>query len=632
MSPEAKSSAPLAVQDALAIAPHDPWKNGKVPNLARELIGNWIKPSGKKPDDTKAYEALMEPLSPNEKAALRLYLATTAIGIARMAPLKTNKLELEAHAFHGLVSALDNSKIEKSADVEDSSWKAVFSINPDIDISASQSGLKPANKEFTLSDQKAIKKVRQTINSILDSAAFKDKPMTMRTVRAIVEAVKAKVPKAAHFLFDLSLGDIDLTGEMEKGFENVPEALGLSGIKEQRIDVRAIGYRELLKRSGQNPTGYEPRATGLPAIHDWFERYLKQFGLKDYVRGNKAFFQSGPGFDGSYMAYGGADGMKEAYSIARKVLRYEKNKQKYVPTTAFFTPGFMMMEDIAKNIGVKTVQAVTDPMEHFQPTGEQIRKFLENNPDVDIIVLTPINNPASYISEANRIKGIVDVLKEFEQNGRQIILINDLAYLGTGNRKLNRQMGVELNKYQRRIDVLSLSKIAGEPGLRACCGLTPDPQIAQFVEDETKKWTLAMSYPAKLRLLSKLDLVSFEDLQKVMKLYQFRQDRLLNALATRPDLFDLNDVKEEDVLEDSKKKGNKKSRNAGLYLWVKLKKGITAKDIIRLGLMGTAPDAFYFTDTEKENVPNYIRFAIGKTPMTDEVVKRLKIALASPNS
>lgn len=619
-----------ALQNALQTAPVDPLGDGRVTVYAHQQVDR-IK--SQIPDFGTLYNSTLTEagFGQQEKDAIDRYLAFTAFTIANFnpSPLTLDQKErVEAKAGFTLFQHLAKPDIQTEQVAFERTRQTLYSATPDLQafLASPPDQSAPTKHERGDCDLQNEQLLRTKITELVDATT--GSPLNMRGVRAIYNQVVAYAAEIGYKnprIFDLSLGDLNLTVPMEDGFQDVPEALGVSGEKQQRIRQRAIEYEELMKRAGTNPYGYDSRAVGWMALRDRFGEYLHHFGLNGYIRGGTDYLKGGNEIDGSYVAYGGSDGMERAYLIARQTIRDEIKDQDYVPTATFFTPSFMMMEQVAKNCGINTKQFVTNPQDHFLPTDTQLKEFLEKNTDVDMVVLTPINNPGSHIAEADRVRTLMNVLKEYEEQGRKITLINDLAYLGTGNEQANKELGAELNTFTRRIDVLPLTKIGGETGLRCCVGMTPDQDLARHIEPVTKTKVLAMAYAMQTRALAKLDYVSIPDMHRLMELYQYRQNQLTEILKLRSDLFDVSGITVGGDEDESM--GGSALGNSALYLWVPLKDGVDPRDILKFGLFGTPPDAFYFPKTE--SVPRYIRFALGVVPMTDEIISQMRSALTT---
>ena len=617
--------APQALRQAIHTAPVDPMGDGKVTRFCKSKVDKWgeVNAAFGTSFAPQLEEFVPDPL---EKEAFERYIAFTAITLANMAdPLNTlvpagmadERGRIEAEAAEHVVYRLGTEATEPDAFL--SARDDFFHVLPDKRLPLPSTILFPSAQEYADGqppDQERAGKILQLkayISEQIDALLVKNRgkleirDMTQVYQRSL-EYARKEIGLDNPPILNLTLGDVNLQKEMEPEFADVPYRMGLTGPKLRQIQERANAYENIMREASINYPEYDVRALGWEALRNRHRDYLNRFGLQGYVE-NYQVTADGPRIDGSALSYAGSDGLELAYKIARSVLKEESQDQN--PAILFPTPGFMMVKDIADGIGIHTKELKTSPENQFLPDPEELELYLNlaENQDVKIFVLTPINNPASYIAEASYISRLLSVL---EKHG--ILLINDLAYLGTGNEKLNRELGEALNGYKRRIDVLPDTKFFGVPGLRCGSIFTPDEKIAALFEPEAKKQRLAMSYPMQFRAMAMWDFVKDEDLQRLKDLYYHRQQKFRQLLGDRTDLFQLEQTQAT------------QGRDGALYLWVPLQESVSAVDVIKqTGLFGTPAGAFYLGDTGQK--VNYIRFALGVEPMNGRNLALIREAL-----
>ncbi|OGG27026.1 hypothetical protein A2960_02675 [Candidatus Gottesmanbacteria bacterium RIFCSPLOWO2_01_FULL_39_12b] len=592
------TEVPQAISEAIKIAPVDPQYYGpdddRVTRFVDQTIDTW---SNAEPELAGGLNQLKDLLTPLEQEALTFYLASTAFAIADAAPpLEKPQQEIKERATGvTLFKNLTSGEIESERDAFRTTWQTVYPENLSFAATAT------FTRETVLSQPEIpdldAKLAQLKADFAAEMQTWKDAGKTpeMRDMLSMKLKLESKYPNLKDYMFDLTIGDVDLVSNpVEPEYSDVPERMGFTGEKLWRIDQRAKEYQRLLRRAGVNITGYQPIPLGWNALITRGLDYLGHYGMNGYQN------------EGCFMDYGGSYAMDRAFLLAKRTLSEEGVTS---PTALFPTPGFMMMKDVAENTGLKTMELVTKPEDHFLPTPDKLKEILLAHPEIKILVLTPINNPGSHVAEAERIKQILDML-EGEQQFKDIIVINDLAYLGTGDKDQNTQLGKTLNQRRRRIDVLAWTKLLGRPGLRCATAGTPDPEIAKWVKPVARNVTLAISYPMQAETLAVLDFVKLEDMERLYQLYRHRQEKMIETLKLRPDLFDIYHALVT-------------TWDAALYAFVPLANGVDPLDIMpQTGLFGTSARAFYasvFPD-----IPNYIRFALGKQPITEQTIDRMR--------
>lgn len=606
-----------ALREALATGPIDPHgAGGPFTKYAKELVDSWSEA------DPFFKEKFNCEVGEENSDALSLYLAVCAFSLANAAtPFsdlnEVNRARLEKDAGTTLFDNLIDTHTPDEVHALQRTWQTLtraknlhFLKTPIPEVVATTTA------EHAPSDPGKIKLFHEYLAKQL--APFKARlaesgqPPEIRDMLEVFNNVinycaeiGLKNPPVQNF----TIGDINLLrADIEPEYAGLAQKLGMRGVKEKLIQLRSVGYRELLNRTGGNIYRYQPVALGWEGLRNRLASYLKSYKMDGYV--------------GSYIGYGGTDATQQAFLIAREALRKTENPR-FDPKVLFSTPGFTFLAKMATSIGMEAVEMRTDPQDDFFYNPRALKDFLADpqNADVRIIVNTPINNPGSTLISAEKILAMQQVLDEyFNKTGRRIIVINDLAYLGTGSTKGNEAIGAALNSYKHRIDVLPLTKIIGRPALRCAGGFTPDENIAAMIPKSVRQQKPAISYPMMLEALAILDFVKKEDIRELFTLYCSRQHKLLELLGERPDLFDINGSYTnwvETTDDDDNHKG-------ALYLYVPVLKD--PFDVMaQTGMLATVADTFYLSSGDKDR--RYMRFSIGTEPLTQDNLDRMREAL-----
>jgi len=366
--------------------------------------------------------------------------------------------------------------------------------------------------------------------------------------------------------------------------------------------------------------------TGWRGLINHHIEYLNSFNLTGYVPEN-----------GSFVSYGATDGITRAYMLARYTLHQElygnkPRKYEYSPKILFPTPGFTILGKLPRELGIQTVEMVTDKKDNFFYNPQKLKEFLEKeeNQDVLIVDLSIINNPVSTIVPPEQLKQVLEVLENHRgRNGAKVIVINDCAYLGMGNQKQLKRNGEIMNSFKRRIDVLPMTKIFGRPSFRGGFVGTPDEALATHIPAITKLTSPSVSYAMMAEAMAIWDFVKFEDQLSFFDMLHHRQKKLLEILSVRPDIFNLDEYilsGEEDDQEMKEVNGEQRKSEdelAAFYLYVQVQDGIDPLDIpYRTRCYVNNEDTFYLNSKRKG--PKYVRFALGVESLSDAKVEKIK--------
>ncbi|MFA6017448.1 MAG: pyridoxal phosphate-dependent aminotransferase [Patescibacteria group bacterium] len=397
-------------------------------------------------------------------------------------------------------------------------------------------------------------------------------------------------------LLNLTLGDVSGLGMPDE----VAEALALNpiGPKGLLLAARAKMYEQLAYLNGKptDPHGYDPNALGWQGLRNRFIDYGREMGL--YKDNNPA--------TESIIGAGGAQALYKTYKILDKYFEGTKQKENGPIEAYFANPAFRMVGAKASEAGLKLIEKPTTAENNFLPDLDEVDAYFTANPQCKVFIFVPISNPSTHIAQKEYVKELLIRLKKHDA-----VLVNDMAYLGTGDLKANKELTKVLNTYKKRVDVYSMSKIFGRPGIRCGCAVTTDESIKEYFVPGGQENQLAEPYPVQDEAMALWDLVGQEDRNLLNDQYKKQQIRVINMLRK---------------IDEERQKAGKitlfdwKKRifaEAGLYAYLPLntKKGVDGFTIIEEAhLVGTPDGAFY-----KPGLPDngYIRFALGLEEILD---------------
>ncbi len=183
-------------------------------------------------------------------------------------------------------------------------------------------------------------------------------------------------------------------------------------------------------------------------------------------------------------------------------------------------------------------------------------------------------------------------------------------------------VGNAIRNYTKRIDVFSMSKIFGRPGLRGGCAVTPMSEFVNTGEHEGKTYTfmrvgqdlqLSESSAMQATALAVWQLVNSNDRRRLAEHYRNQQTKFIKWLTKinenrlvhgKKALFNLNNSAKP-IFGD-----------AGLYIYAPLNKeeGVDAFMVLQeAGLVGTPGPGFYSDQYDDE----YMRFALAVENIPD---------------
>lgn len=344
----------------------------------------------------------------------------------------------------------------------------------------------------------------------------------------------------------------------------------------------------LLLSHNFDPRIYDIYGVGNPVLREWLALEMKRWGLA--VTPQQV-----------YLTLGAMDGVDKVL----RGLAYMYHAQNISDVAVLFPePGFNVPEWQARSHGYRLHNFPTLLEHRFKLSEKQIDQLLQDAPDIRLIYLTVTNNPTTFAYTPDELNAIHRVLRRYREMGRQILLLADLAYIGTGKpaEDLARMATFATpDVLQHTIFVSSFSKthtLTGERFGWVTCG---DPAIASVI---AASWTNSMaSLPGEwqLRFMAYYRLIQSRPqlAEKLRNFYRLRRQQLIAQLqrinAIQP-LF------KEIYLDD----------DATVYNWSRLRQGEDAFSLFeKTGIAGVPGSGFGYTD-------EYIRFSIGVIPVADD--------------
>ncbi len=383
-------------------------------------------------------------------------------------------------------------------------------------------------------------------------------------------------------LRNVSIGDVDPA----KLPPDVREALALDpfGPKARAVSALARSYEQLTLRGGTDVLRYDIPALGLPPLRQHFVDYAKLYAL--YAP------HSSPAE--SMIAAGGGQGLSKALLAAR--LYFRETAGIANPEVLFPNPGLRMLAANTRDLGFTVHEPQAQPENGFFMTADEADAYLDAHPEIKIYVNTPMGNPNGGITDADHQEGLMEVMRR-----RGILVINDFAYLGTGDQERTLRVGKTLSTYSHRIDVIPMTKIFGRPGLRCCGVLTPDNGIAARFMPLAQNYQPTESYAMQTEALALWQVVTQKDRLAFTRHMARRQEQIVHDLGRR------NAARiaagEKPLLDPSRPVIS----GASLYVLVPLAEGIDPFTVVEeTGLVGV-PAAGFFASGQQ----GWMRFSVG---------------------
>ena len=367
-------------------------------------------------------------------------------------------------------------------------------------------------------------------------------------------------------------------------YRMLAEELGIALPNEQ---INGLECERLLLAENFDLRIYDILAIGNPILRNWLAREMQSWGLSVTT-------------DQVYLGLGAMDCLNKVLCGLSQVYR-EQDVSEFA--ILFPEPGFAVPEWQARSYGYRLHHIHTLPENHFKLTASEFDEALANDPSIRIIYLTVTNNPTTFAYSPEELNALHAVLRKHRDNGREVLILADLAYIGTGKPEEDRARMATftpVDVLQHYIFVSSFSKTCTLTGERFGWVTTGHAPLAAAI---APGWSNSMaSLPAEwqLRFMAYMHLMHERPWlgEKLRSFYRLRRQRFiaqLQAIDKKKHLF-------EHIFIDD---------DATVYNWSELRPGEDAFSLFeKTGIAGVPGSGFGYTD-------NYVRFSIGVIPVPE---------------
>ncbi|GAC1616262.1 MAG: hypothetical protein NVS4B7_08730 [Ktedonobacteraceae bacterium] len=332
---------------------------------------------------------------------------------------------------------------------------------------------------------------------------------------------------------------------------------------------------------------YDILAIGNPVLRDWLADEMQNWGLpvtKEQV----------------YLGLGAMDSINKVLCGLSQMYREQQLSEVAI---LFPEPGFNVPEWQARSFGYRLHCLSTRAEDHFKITAAQIDTALQEYPHIRIIYLAVTNNPTTFAYSPDELNAIHAVLHKYLEQGREVLIIADLAYIGTGKPEEDRARMATFaapTALRHSIFVSSFSKSLTLTGERFGWVTIGHPALAAAI---APGWSNTMaSLPAEwqLRFMAYIRLTQMRPWlgEKLRAFYRLRRQRFIEQLQkinAEQHLF-------AQIFVD---------HDATVYNWSQLSAGEDAFSLFeKTGIAGVPGSGFGYSD-------EYVRFSIGVIPVPE---------------
>ncbi|HLZ22882.1 MAG TPA: pyridoxal phosphate-dependent aminotransferase [Ktedonobacterales bacterium] len=471
---------------------------------------------------------------------------------------------------------------------------------------------RPAKAPISISSTTDLTAARATIARMRDEASARARPAVKAgaaPIRVMANMVKTlesdlrarDIPAAliASEVVNRTIGDVDLrrVSPDDDGPEYVSLAddMGLAlpgeviggrtstGDTYRWLHRRMLDFERQLLARGFDLRMYDLSGTGNPILREMLSaRFERQWG---YTIPPAQI----------HLSLGALDGLDKFFRGLSVIQR-----QNGIEHTAvmFPAPSFNVPEWQAHSLGLRIHRLYTRPEDHFKITPAMLQTALDEASDIRALYLTVSNNPTAFTYSPAELTALFDTLLASD---RDVLLVTDLAYIGTGDPAEDRARMAAFNRpgvFERTVFVNSFSKTHsltgdrcgwvgfGSPELAALCG----PGWTNTVASLPAEWQLR--YMAYIQLFDERPTID----ARMRALYTHRRARLVRQLQRLNEQYDLFARVN---LDDG----------GTVYNWSQLKPG---EDVFTLfgktGIAGVPGGGFGYSD-------DFVRLSVGCIPI-----------------
>jgi aspartate/methionine/tyrosine aminotransferase len=366
--------------------------------------------------------------------------------------------------------------------------------------------------------------------------------------------------------------------------EEIGGRISTGEVKRELARREEIIERRLLDEYNWDLRVYDVYGVGNPLLREMLaERFEAAWGIP-----------TDP--DQTYITIGALDALYK--SILTLGLHFKK-KYGEACTFAFPAPGFAVVNWQVTASGVNLLKVRTTEEHSFKLTASQLKQLLAEHSQLRLLYLTVSNNPTAFSYSPDE---IADIYRVIEEDGREIAVLADLAYIGTGVEEDDWARMQALNTPFARnstVYINSLSKVFTITGDRCGWVSVERPEWADLLKVAWNNMTAGLPASWQLHYTALVEWIGEhpEIQHKIKGLYKLRREHFRKQLQELNAKFDLFD---EIGLDD----------DTTIYNWSKLKPGEDALTLFeKTGLAGVSGSAFGYED-------QYIRFSVGFIPIS----------------
>lgn len=448
--------------------------------------------------------------------------------------------------------------------------------------------------------KEAVTKYRPIYNSLPEKIRVMARMVREVQMKAREEGIPPEI--VAQEVANRTIGDVNvrLISEMIDGvdYSTIGEDLGIiiqgegiggrisTGVVRRELARREeVIERRLLDEYNWDVRVYDVYGVGNPLLREMLaERFEEAWGIP-----------TNP--DNTFITIGALDAL---YKAILTLGIYFKKKYEEAATFAFPAPGFAVVNWQVAASGVNLLKVRTTEENSFKLTAAQLKQLLADDPQLRLLYLTVSNNPTAFSYSPDEIAAIYRVI---EEGGRELAVLADLAYIGTGIEEDDRARMSALNTPFARACTLfinSLSKVYTVTGDR--CGWV-SLENEEWADQLKVAWNnMTAGLPASWQL-HYTALVEWLDehpeiQEKIRSLYRLRREHFRKQLV---ELNEQHALFEAIGLDD----------DTTIYNWSKLMPGEDALSLFeKTGLAGVSGTAFGYED-------HYVRFSVGFIPISE---------------
>ena len=391
-------------------------------------------------------------------------------------------------------------------------------------------------------------------------------------------------------IIDRTIGDVDVRGITEEGYQDLAELLGITIPGERSTGGKQYNYirkrmqeieLDLLNNHNIDMRMYDIYGVGNSVLrHHLSNKMFEDYGLLFPI-------------EQIYTCLGGMHGLDRTIRMLRK---YYLN-QGINCVFGFPTPGFAVAKWQAEISGIPVHLIQTDEKANYKLTPQQLCETLRENPNIKVLYLTITNNPTAYSYTPSELELLFEIVKLYMPDS---VIIADAAYIGTADTLTDKSRMLvfqNANITDQTIFVSSLSKTYTLTGDKFGWVTFGSRQLADFMSPGWNNFSAGLPREWQLSFMVYLEL--FRDkpeiIEKIRHLYSIRR---LNLITELHSLNQKHNIFEEIGKDDG----------GGIYNWSKLKQG---EDVFSLfektGIAGVPGSAFGYSD-------RFIRFSVGIVP------------------